>query len=267
MPTTLSSPKQDVLTFLATHLLSVVHHLMIEDTHTLSDTKHSSSTVPFESSHQLLLQLQSMLLQNSFELLIIAEDATSAIFSDILNRLLAPTPLALKTMQIEDKKDVQHAIVIDTLSIKDFNKTDFNKRYDLACLISPELLNELDVIVEESNVKSDSHKMEDSLTTLHLHTIAMRLRDLFAHQSLLYLYKEAETKSGLRGLGYARSAVTGLDVSDDYIQNKQKDVLTIPRIRKVVDCWQFNLYDYKPQPDWLNARFWANPENFHKYRW
>ena len=29
----------------------------------------------------------------------------------------------------------------------------------------------------------------------------------------------------------------------------------------------FNLLAYKPAPDWLNARFWANPEMFDKFRW
>ncbi|MFP5429187.1 MAG: DUF6231 family protein, partial [Gammaproteobacteria bacterium] len=27
------------------------------------------------------------------------------------------------------------------------------------------------------------------------------------------------------------------------------------------------LIGYKQVPDWLNARFWANPENFGKYWW
>nr|WP_264480642.1 DUF6231 family protein [Psychrobacter sp. I-STPA6b] len=34
-----------------------------------------------------------------------------------------------------------------------------------------------------------------------------------------------------------------------------------------LSIWQFNLYDYKYRPDWLNAKYWANPENFDKYRW
>ncbi len=29
----------------------------------------------------------------------------------------------------------------------------------------------------------------------------------------------------------------------------------------------FALESYKRVPDWLNTRFWANPENFNKYRW
>ena len=29
----------------------------------------------------------------------------------------------------------------------------------------------------------------------------------------------------------------------------------------------YDLLDYKQVPDWLNSRFWANPENFGKYWW
>lgn len=31
--------------------------------------------------------------------------------------------------------------------------------------------------------------------------------------------------------------------------------------------YYFNLYDYKETPDWLNERFWANPEMWDKARW
>ncbi len=34
-----------------------------------------------------------------------------------------------------------------------------------------------------------------------------------------------------------------------------------------LQVWQFNILAYKQVPDWLNARYWANPENFGKYRW
>lgn len=29
----------------------------------------------------------------------------------------------------------------------------------------------------------------------------------------------------------------------------------------------FDLKTYKPVPDWLNPKFWANPQNWDKYRW
>jgi len=31
--------------------------------------------------------------------------------------------------------------------------------------------------------------------------------------------------------------------------------------------WQFNILTYKHVPDWFNSKFWANPENWDKYRW
>ncbi len=31
--------------------------------------------------------------------------------------------------------------------------------------------------------------------------------------------------------------------------------------------YSFSLKTYKPTPDWLNSRFWANPELFGKFRW
>ena len=31
--------------------------------------------------------------------------------------------------------------------------------------------------------------------------------------------------------------------------------------------WQFNILTYKHVPDWFNAKFWANPENWNKFRW
>lgn len=38
----------------------------------------------------------------------------------------------------------------------------------------------------------------------------------------------------------------------------------------IVDKYQLFSYaieTYQPKHDWLNSRFWANPENFDKYRW
>ena len=31
--------------------------------------------------------------------------------------------------------------------------------------------------------------------------------------------------------------------------------------------WGYNIADYKPVPDWLNPRHWANPELWDKHRW
>ena len=39
------------------------------------------------------------------------------------------------------------------------------------------------------------------------------------------------------------------------------------RDEQVLSLFTYDLHDYKQVPDWLNAKFWANPENFGKYWW
>lgn len=39
------------------------------------------------------------------------------------------------------------------------------------------------------------------------------------------------------------------------------------REEQVLTLFTYDLHEYKQVPDWLNARFWANPENFGKYWW
>ncbi|MBJ2244104.1 DUF6231 family protein [Pseudomonas haemolytica] len=39
------------------------------------------------------------------------------------------------------------------------------------------------------------------------------------------------------------------------------------RDKQFLTLFTYDLLDYKQVPDWLNARFWANPENFGKYWW
>ncbi|WP_188981762.1 DUF6231 family protein [Pseudomonas matsuisoli] len=36
---------------------------------------------------------------------------------------------------------------------------------------------------------------------------------------------------------------------------------------QVLTLYGYDLLEYKQAPDWLNAKFWANPENFGKYWW
>ncbi len=33
------------------------------------------------------------------------------------------------------------------------------------------------------------------------------------------------------------------------------------------DIYSYAIESYQPKKDWLNNRFWANPENYDKYRW
>ena len=57
---------------------------------------------------------------------------------------------------------------------------------------------------------------------------------------------------------------TGLN---DAFSNQTQPEDNLNHASKGLNVWQFNLYDYKPRPNWLNADYWANPENWDKYRW
>lgn len=128
--------------------------------------------------------------------------------------------------------------VIDSLTLTEFEAMPFNKRYTLGCLVQPFYLN--------SESSTDKTQAKASVATYN--TIAIRLRDLFAEQSLLLTYTPL-SELNFTCLGYIAHPIETSDEIPDFVS------------------WQFNLYDYKQRPDWLNARYWANPENFDKYRW
>ena len=81
-----------------------------------------------------------------------------------------------------------------------------------------------------------------------------------------------ELLGGIRNLNASRIAVladlTACDwkETDFYalaLQNNER----FQRDEQILTLFTYDLREYKQVPDWLNARFWANPENFGKYWW
>ena len=77
---------------------------------------------------------------------------------------------------------------------------------------------------------------------------------------------------GIRNLNASRIAVLanlqacGWQTTDFYslaLQTSER----FARDAQVLTLFTYDLREYKQVPDWLNARFWANPENFGKYWW
>ena len=131
-------------------------------------------------------------------------------------------------------------LVIHSFSLAEFQAAPFNKRYTLGCLIQP-----FDIDSTSGSVINET-QAQPSLASYN--SIAIRLRDLFAEQSLLLTYMPP-SELNFSSLGYIPLTIETPDELPSFIS------------------WQFNLYDYKQRPDWLNAKYWANPENFDKYRW
>lgn len=76
-----------------------------------------------------------------------------------------------------------------------------------------------------------------------------QMRDVHARQLLLIINNNCELKvNNLIRLGLRK--VAEIDQNDQFFE-----------------AWYFALESYKKVPDWLNNRFWANPELYEKYRW
>lgn len=77
---------------------------------------------------------------------------------------------------------------------------------------------------------------------------------------------------GVRNLNASRMAVlVDLAACDwqetDFYALALHAVERFQREEQTLTLFTYDLLAYKQMPDWLNARFWANPENFGKYWW
>lgn len=81
-----------------------------------------------------------------------------------------------------------------------------------------------------------------------------------------------ELLGGIRNLNASRIAAL-VDLGDcdwketDFFSLALQASERFQRDDQVLTLFTYDLLDYKQVPDWLNARFWANPENFGKYWW
>ena len=81
-----------------------------------------------------------------------------------------------------------------------------------------------------------------------------------------------ELLGGIRNLNASRVAVlVDLAACDwqetDFFALAMQASECFQREGQVLHLFTYDLLDYKQVPDWLNAKFWANPENFGKYWW
>lgn len=81
-----------------------------------------------------------------------------------------------------------------------------------------------------------------------------------------------ELLGGIRNLNASRLAVlVDLDACDwqetDFFALALQASERFRREGQTLTLFTYDLRDYKQVPDWLNAKFWANPQNFGKYWW
>tara|TARA_B100001079_G_scaffold124671_1_gene106813 strand:+ start:10534 stop:11163 length:630 start_codon:yes stop_codon:yes gene_type:complete len=129
--------------------------------------------------------------------------------------------------------------VVDTLQLADgfdpATALSFQRRYRLAVVIGAP-----DIIGRVATQQMLAH-----------------LRNVAAHGVLAVFARSPKTThapnpqwsvSDFLGLGFRRAAHARALTSDYWV-------------------YRYNIYDYKITPDWLNSRYWANPEQWGRERW
>ena len=149
------------------------------------------------------------------------------VITALLDDLSKEQPIYTALCLGQDFSAVAPDITWQYLNVFDFLNLPFQKRDDLAIV----MLNTTDL----ANL-NDAQKSQ----------ILVKLRDLMAKRIVVISTQQDEKL--LRALGFSQ-------VMHD-LQAQQDAIL-----------WQFNILTYKHVPDWLNAKYWANPQHWDQYRW
>ena len=120
-----------------------------------------------------------------------------------------------------------HPIQWQHFNVTEFLNLPFTQRFDLGFVI-------LDT---ETMLSLDLQQKTQML---------VKLRDLFAKR--IVVVSKLHDEQLLRALGFTQLIDKTTHESDFAL-------------------WQFNILTYKHIPDWFNSKFWANPENWDKFRW
>ena len=142
--------------------------------------------------------------------------------------------LALKTL-LKNTRSPQISTLLE------LNQRQLPERYELACFWLPTLSPEL---------------LQQYIPLL------MRYRDLYAAHLLIAL----DNTLDLKAYGFTPFDILNEPSLEMNNTDKTKQPLSA-KSSASARLWQFNLYDYKQLPNWLNADYWANPENWGKHRW
>ena len=155
--------------------------------------------------------------------------AEQNVITSMLDDLSAEQPIqtALCIGQNLAQYQTNHSIQWHYFSVTEFLNLPFTQRFDLAV-----------VFLDAADFASQTQQ--------HTSQILVKLRDLLAKRIVVIAAREDEQL--LRALGFTQ--------------------LIEHRFEQHHLClWQFNILTYKHVPDWFNSKFWANPENWDKFRW
>ena len=155
--------------------------------------------------------------------------AEQNVIASMLDDLFKEQPIqtALCIGQNFAQYDNNQSIQWHYFTVTEFLSLPFTQRYDLGLV----LLNSPELL-EISNIQKSQ--------------LLVKLRDLMAKR--IVVVSQLQDEKLLRSLGFTQ-----------LIDKTQHD--------SDFALWQFNILTYKHVPDWFNSKFWANPENWNKFRW
>ena len=155
--------------------------------------------------------------------------AEQNIITSMLDDLFKEQPIqtALCIGQNLEQYDNNQSIQWHYFSVTEFLNLPFTQRYDVGFV----LLDSQELLAISNTQKSQ---------------LLVKLRDLMAKR--IVVVSQLQDEKLLRSLGFTQLIDRTLHDRDFAL-------------------WQFNILTYKHVPDWFNSKFWANPENWNKFRW
>ncbi len=155
--------------------------------------------------------------------------AEQNVITSMLDDLFKQQPIqtALCIGQNLEQYDHNQSIQWHHFSVTEFLNLPFTQRYDLGFVLL------------------DSQELL-AISTIQKSQLLVKLRDLMAKR--IVVVSQLQDEKLLRSLGFTQ-----------LIDKTQHD--------RDFALWQFNILTYKHVPDWFNSKFWANPENWNKFRW
>lgn len=155
-------------------------------------------------------------------------DVITSMLDDLFAGQSISTALGIGRQLTQNPQAASHlAVQWDYFNVNDILNLPFTQRYDFALL---------------DLTGPDMAMLEQALIL----QVLVKLRDLLARHIVIIGQRSHEQL--LRSLGFT--------------QLLQEIVPDSP-----IRLWQFNILAYKDVPDWLNSKYWANPQNWDKYRW
>ncbi|KAB0653497.1 hypothetical protein F7P73_06450 [Acinetobacter bohemicus] len=155
--------------------------------------------------------------------------AEQNVITSMLDDLFKEQPIqtALCIGQNLEQYDNNQSIQWHYFSVTEFLNLPFTQRYDMGFV----LLDSQELLAISNTQKSQ---------------LLVKLRDLMAKR--IVVVSQLQDEKLLRSLGFTQLIDRTLHDRDFAL-------------------WQFNILTYKHVPDWFNSKFWANPENWNKFRW